>query len=131
VERNLARFCVRESGTMLLRLPLADSDFFRGMGAFMKRSALLTSFAFMLLTLVVGAGEPLSTDRYVHGVITSLDTGSITIASEKASVTGRIDPVRTKIRMNGKPAKLADLKVTEHAKAELCLDDVWVVVDAH
>ncbi len=93
----------------------------------MKRFLVLPCLAFMLL----GAGEPLSTDRYVHGVITSLDPASITIASEKASVTGRIDPARTKIRINGKPAKLADLKVTEHAKAELCLDDVWVVVDAH
>ena len=54
-----------------------------------------------------------------------------TIASEKSSVTGKIDPSRTKFRVNGKPAKFSDLKVTEHARAELCLDDVWVVVDGH
>ena len=114
---------------MLLRVPLPDSAFPGEMGAFMKRYMLLM-LPFSLLLSGMG-GEPVSTDRYIHGVITSLDSASITIAGEKSSVTGKIDPNRTRIRINGKPAKFSDLKVTEHAKAELCLDDTWVSVDAH
>ena len=85
------------------------------------------SFAFALL----GAAEPLSTDRHVHGVITSVDPVIVTIASSQRTVTGKIDPSRTKVTVNGKPAKLADLKITAHAKAELCLDDVWLAIDTH
>jgi len=55
----------------------------------------------------------------------------VTIASSQRAVTGKIDPVRTKVTVNGKPAKLADLKITAHAKAELCLDDVWIAIDTH
>ncbi len=87
----------------------------------------LVSLSFALL----GAAEPLATDRHVHGVITSLDPAVLTIASAQRNVTGKIDPVRTKVTVNGKPAKLADLKITDHAKAELCLDDVWVSIDTH
>lgn len=112
----------------------------------MKLLGLLT-FTFVLLTgapLASGAmpasgvsgvsgaaGEPLSTDRHVHGVITAVDPAVVTIASSQRAVTGRIDPARTKVTIHGKPAKLADLKVSGHAKAELCLDDVWVSIDAH
>jgi hypothetical protein len=87
----------------------------------------VVSLAFALL----GAAEPLSTDRHVHGVITSVDPGVVTIASSQRTVTGKIDPARTKVTVNGKPAKLGDLKITAHAKAELCLDDVWVAIDTH
>ena len=80
---------------------------------------------------LLGAAEPLSTERKVHGVITSISSETMTIASEKRSVTGKIDPVRTKVTINGKPGKVADLKLTEHAKGELCLDDVWLVIDEH
>ncbi|HSO37699.1 MAG TPA: hypothetical protein VLT33_34470 [Labilithrix sp.] len=92
----------------------------------MKLLAVVT-FAFALL----GAAEPLSTERHVHGVITSVDPAVVTIASSQRNITGKIDPVRTKVTVNGKPAKLADLKITAHAKAELCLDDVWVSIDTH
>ena len=92
----------------------------------MKMLAVVT-FAFALL----GAAEPLSTERHVHGVITSVDPAVVTIASSQRNITGKIDPVRTKVTVNGKPAKLADLKITAHAKAELCLDDVWVSIDTH
>ena len=95
----------------------------------MKLPALL-SLAALLLTTSVGA-EPLSTERHIHGVITSVDPAVVTIASSQRTTTGKIDPVRTKVTINGKAAKLADLKVTAHAKAELCLDDVWVSIDAH
>ena len=87
----------------------------------------LVSFAFAVL----GSAEPLSTDRHVHGVITSVDPVVVTIASSQRTVSGKIDPVRTKVTVNGKPAKLADLKITAHAKAELCLDDVWIAIDTH
>jgi hypothetical protein len=33
--------------------------------------------------------------------------------------------------VHGKPAKLADLQLSSHAKAELCLDDVWLAIDTH
>lgn len=83
------------------------------------------------LSLLGAAAEPLSTERRVHGVITSVDPASMTIASAQHAVTGRIDPVRTKVTRNGKPAKASDLAPSTHAKGELCLDDVWLVIDAH
>jgi hypothetical protein len=86
----------------------------------------LLSLAFALF-----AGDPLSTDRHVHGVITAVDPAIVTIASAQRTVTGKIDPARTKVTVHGKPAKLADLKITAHAKAELCLDDVWLTIDTH
>jgi hypothetical protein len=92
----------------------------------MKKLAII-SFAVALL----GAGEPLATDRFVHGVITSVDSSAVTIADAQHATTGKIDLSRTKVTINGKPGKAADLKVTAHAKAELCLDDVWVSIDAH
>lgn len=79
----------------------------------------------------MGAGEPLATDRHVHGVITEVAPAEVTIADAQRAVTGRIDPARTRITVNGHPAKLGDLKLTAHARAELCLDDVWVSIDEH
>ena len=98
----------------------------------------LTVAAFMFVSAggmgregVVRADEPSSTTRYVHGIITTVDTDRLTIASMQNSVSGKLDPKRTRVTVNGKPGKLADLKLTAHAKAELCLDDVWIVIDAH
>src|SRR5688572_31569989 len=54
-------------------------------------------------------GEELSTERRVHGVITSIEPQKLTIASQQHAVTGKIDPARTKVTVHGKPAKLADL----------------------
>jgi hypothetical protein len=54
----------------------------------------------------------------------------VTIAStQQHAVSGKIDPRRTKVTVNGHPGKLADLKLSAHARAELCLDDVWVSID--
>ena len=101
---------------------------------------LLGLLALASFALSLGAGdplavavrnEPLSTERHVHGVITAVDPAVFTIASSQRTTSGRIDPAPTKVTLHGKPAKLADLKVTDHAKAELCLDDVWVSIDAH
>lgn len=80
---------------------------------------------------LLGSAEPLSTERKVHGVITAIDPNTLTIRSEKAAVTGKLDPARTKVTINGKPGKISDLRLTAHARAELCLDDVWLAVDAH
>ena len=72
-----------------------------------------------------------STQRRVHGVITAIAPDRFTIESAQHAVVGRIDPNRTRVTVNGKPAHLSDLKVSDHAKAELCLDDVWVSIDTH
>lgn len=85
----------------------------------------------VVATMLLGAGEPLATDRHVHGVITAIEPVRLTIATAQREVTGKVDPARTKVRIHGKSAKLADLEVTAHAKAELCLDDVWLSIDAH
>ena len=79
----------------------------------------------------VHAEEPASTSRHVHGIITTVEAERLTIASMQSSVSGKLDPKRTRVTVNGKPGKLSDLKLTAHAKAELCLDDVWLVIDAH
>jgi hypothetical protein len=92
----------------------------------MKRIGLV-ALAFALL----GAGEPLATQRKVAGVITSIDPQAITIASTQHAVTGRIDPARTKVTVQGRRGNVADLKLTAHAKGELCLDDVWLAIDTH
>jgi hypothetical protein len=100
----------------------------------MKKRLGLTFLAFALL----GAGAPLadgeielSTQRHVHGVITAVEPAQVTIATEKRAVSGKIDPARTKVTVHGKPGALADLKLTAHAKGELCLDDVWLMIDTH
>jgi hypothetical protein len=75
--------------------------------------------------------ETLATARRVHGVITAVEPATITIASTQQTVTGRVDPSRTKVTVRGKPARLADVQLTAHAKGELCLDDVWLAIDVH
>jgi len=98
----------------------------------------LVVFAFALLGANRVSGAPLdsgpaelSTDRRVHGVITSIERATVTIASTQRAVTGKIDPARTKVTIHGRPAKIVDLELTAHAKGELCLDDVWLAIDAH
>ena len=92
----------------------------------MKKLALV-----MFAVSLLGAAEPLATDRRVHGVITSIDPATLTIASAQRSVSGKIDPARTKVTINGHPAKVADLTLTAHARGELCLDDIWLAIDTH
>ncbi len=77
-------------------------------------------------------GEPLSTERHVHGTITIAEPDAVTISvAPNRTVVGRVQPGRTKITLNGKPATVADLKPSIHAKAELCLEEVWIKIDAH
>jgi hypothetical protein len=100
-----------------------------------KIHAISVGFALLLgaptAATTAQASEATATARHVHGIITSVSPDTLSIASMQSTVTGRIDPARTKVKINGHAAKLADLKVTAHAKAELCLDDVWLVIDAH
>lgn len=102
----------------------------------MKKLVATVSFAIALLGAApppapAENGSELATERHVHGVITAIDPAKITISSSQRSITGKIDPARTKVTIHGKPAKLSDLAVTAHAKAELCLDDVWLTIAAH
>ena len=79
------------------------------------------------------AGTREATCRKVAGVITQVDTASMSIApTGKPTVSGRIDS-RTKVTIDGQPGKVSDLQVTFTAKGSLCLDDVWtqITVDTH
>jgi hypothetical protein len=95
------------------------------------KSRALSVLVFALLSS--GAADPteLSTQRRVHGVITAVAPEHFTIESAQHAVSGRIDPARTKVTINGHPGHLSDLKISDHAKGELCLDDVWVAIDTH
>ena len=68
------------------------------------------------------------TERHVQGVITAVDATSMTIQG-KHTVTARIDS-KTKIHLDGKIAKLSDLKVTQSARAELNLDEAFSDIEA-
>jgi hypothetical protein len=105
-------------------------------GGIMKKHIGLAAIAFALLgaadpTASSSQAETLATKRHVAGVITSIDTQSTTIASAQNAVSGKIDPQRTKVTVHGKPGSIADLKLTAHAKGELCLEDVWLAIDIH
>jgi hypothetical protein len=91
---------------------------------------LLGLFSFVAL-LGANPGDQLSTDRRVAGVITDVEPTVVTIASSNHAVTGKIDATRTKVTVKGKPGTLRDLQISAHAKAELCLDDVWLRIDTH
>ena len=73
-----------------------------------------------------------ATDRRVSGVITAVDSASMTLAPicAKAPVTGKLGP-NTRILVNGHAGRTNDLRVTNNVKAELGLDDIWlqVIVD--
>jgi hypothetical protein len=76
-------------------------------------------------------GDQLSTDRRIAGVITNVEPTVVTIASSNHTVTGKLDPTRTRVTVKGQPGTLRDLQISAHAKAELCLDDVWLKIDTH
>jgi len=72
-----------------------------------------------------------TTQRKVSGIITAVEAQSLTIQPQgKKRVTGRLDPIRTRVMVDGRAAKSADLRITYDAKAELGLDDVWISVRA-
>jgi len=106
----------------------------------MKKHIALAAVAFAFAFALLGAADPttgasqaetLATKRHVAGVITAVEPQATTIASAQNAVTGKIDPQRTKVTVHGRPGTLTDLKLTAHAKGELCLDDVWLAIDLH
>lgn len=87
--------------------------------------------AFVVPVPAARAETELATQRKVQGVITAIDGATLTIATEKATVTGKLDPARTRVTKNGRPARAGDLEVTSLVKAELCLDEVWTLIATH
>ena len=75
-----------------------------------------------------------TTQRNIQGIITAVEPTSLTIApvasQKRHTVTGKIDPKRTRLLVDGKLSKISDLQITFTAQAELGLDDVWVTVRA-
>ena len=72
-----------------------------------------------------------TTQRRVRGIITAVDPVNVSISplqSHRPCITGRVDPMRTRIIVDGHPGRPADLRVTENARAELSLDDVWMTI---
>ncbi len=82
--------------------------------------------------LLVAGVSLAATQRRVNGIITAVEPKSLTIQPlhGKKTVSGRLDIEKTRILVDGQPAKTEDLKITYDAKAELGLDDVWVSVRA-
>jgi hypothetical protein len=77
-----------------------------------------------------------TTQRRIRGIITAVDPANVTISplqGHRPCITGRVDPTRTRIIVDGHAGRAADLKITENARAELALDDVWMTirVDSH
>jgi len=94
---------------------------------------LSTAAASATLGASVGAGAPTAnladaqaTQRYIAGVITAVDARSVTIHG-KTAVTGRVSDA-TRVTIDGRAARPADLKITANAKAEIGLDDVWATI---
>ena len=93
---------------------------------------------FVFAVALLGASDPvadpaadageLATSRRVRGVITAIEPARLTIATSQHAVTGKIDPARTKVTIQGRPGKLSDLVLSADAKGELCLDDVWLAI---
>jgi hypothetical protein len=82
-----------------------------------------------LVTASVAYG---TTQRRVRGIITAVDPANVTISpvseGHRPCITGRIDPTRTRVIVDGRPGRATDLRVTENARAELSLDEVWMTI---
>ena len=92
--------------------------------------AVWATFAVVATASVAAYG---TTQRRIRGIITAVDGGAsnVTISplqGHRPCVTGRVDPTRTRIIVDGHPGRPAVLKVTENALAELSLDDVWMTI---
>ena len=72
--------------------------------------------------------------RKVAGLITQVEGESLTISptlnQTTHHMTGKLDPKKTRVTINGRAARTQDLKITLLAKGEMGLDDVWVSVNA-
>ena len=92
------------------------------------KMAVWTTFAVVATASVAAYG---TTQRRIRGIITAVDPATVSISplqGHRPCVTGRVDPTRTRIIVDGHPGRAADLKVTENARAELALDDVWMTI---
>jgi len=72
-----------------------------------------------------------TTQRRIRGIITAVDPANVTISpiqGHRPCISGRIDPTRTRIVVDGHPGRPSDLRVTENARAELALDEVWMTI---
>jgi hypothetical protein len=72
-----------------------------------------------------------TTQRRIRGIITAVDPANVTISplqGHRPCITGRIDPTRTRVIVDGHPGRASDLRITENARAELALDDVWMTI---
>ena len=70
----------------------------------------------------------------IAGVITAVDDSSVTITalnkigSHNGVVWGRIDTSKTRIVIDGRVGRPSELRLTDSAKAELSLDEVWLTI---
>src|SRR5215472_9009771 len=100
--------------------------------AFLGALTILSGLMLSALSTGVASGRPDvgATQRHVQGIITDVEAASVTITPVlgKTTVTGRVDDRKTKIVLDGRAAKVSDLKVTFTAKGDLGLDDVWTTL---
>lgn len=75
-----------------------------------------------------------ATQKRIAGVITAVDDSSVTITalnkigSHNGVVWGRIDTSKTRIVIDGRVGRPSELRLTDSAKAELSLDEVWLTI---
>ncbi len=98
----------------------------------LRRAAVLVAIGVVATASISYA----TTQRRIRGIITAVDPANVTISplhGHQPCMTGRIDATRTRIIVDGHPARAADLRITENARAELSLDEVWMTirVDTH
>jgi hypothetical protein len=99
----------------------------------------IVAFLLSLAVLALGSTaigkettQELTTQRHIQGIITQVEPSQVTIsgASAKKDVVGKVDPKRTRVTVNGHPASAGALQVTYLARGEIGLDDVWMSIDA-
>ena len=93
----------------------------------LRRVAVLSALS-LVATASIAYG---TTQRRVRGIITAVDPTNVTISplqGHAPCVTGRVDPVRTRVIVDGHPGRCSDLRLTENARAELSLDEVWMTI---
>jgi hypothetical protein len=97
----------------------------------MRTGAKVGALGFLAALLLAGTSDA-ATQRKVQGIITDVESASVTISpmQGRSTVTGQVDAKRTRIVLDGHAARVADLKVTYKAKGDLGLDDVWVTLVA-
>lgn len=94
--------------------------------------SILAAAAAAASALLLASGSLAATDKRVNGIITAVAPAEVCITTSQGnkSVTGRVDPRRTRVVVGGHAAHAADLHVTDTARAELGLDDVWLTIQA-